>query len=65
MPDYTFHDWMEIADMLLQQEYDYFSAEKTMSELNAIFREIREQRHIWPDHRDEHPLSETFDDYFD
>jgi hypothetical protein len=65
IPDYTLQDWMEIADIMLQLEYDYFSAEKTMSELNAIFREIREQRHIWPDHRDEHPLSETFDAFFD
>lgn len=65
VPGYTGHDWSEIADIMLNKEYDYMNSEKSLSELNAILREIREQRLFWPNQRDEHPLSETFDYFFD
>jgi hypothetical protein len=65
VPNYTFHDWMEVADLMLQKEYDYLDERKPLAQLNALLRLIKDERHVWPTHADEHPLFDVFMEFFD
>lgn len=65
VPNYNRDDYMHIADLILNREYDYLESQKTLTELSRIVSFIKKNRNDWPIDRGEHPLDEIFDEFFD
>jgi hypothetical protein len=65
VPGYNPADFMDVADLLLNKEFDYLDPQKTLSELNAIVRQVQRHQRHWPANKEDHPLTDAFDDYFD
>jgi hypothetical protein len=63
--NYGFHEFMEVADLILNQEADYQDPQKRLSELHELTRIAQQEKHNWPYDIEEHPLTEVFNKFFD
>jgi hypothetical protein len=63
--NYGFHEYMEVADLILNQEANYLDPQKSLSELNSLVRIAQQEKKNFPYDIEEHPLTEVFNRFFD
>lgn len=55
--NYGFHEYMEVADLILNQEANYLDPQKSLSELNSLVRIAQQEKKNFPYDIEEHPLT--------